>query len=214
MELEKFTAPFDKREEIITKVTLLNDEWLVFLRNLSNIEAKNTDTKNSITKDDIEWIDTTRCVPLCVNENFIKRYNADTRLVSIVCKDYGDIHLRLWFAEKGVITSINKVMTEIFPGALPEEVLRDFWEWWQKLPIDSQQVGGHLVTKRQKEFGIGHLSAWIQKIIDIKPPQVAWQNFLHNLRPWMLAHELFVTWTDSGIIKNDNGKITPINLHK
>jgi len=214
MEIEKFTAPFnEKRSETITKVTLTDDEWLAFLRNVSNIEVKNVDTNKNFSQHDLEYIDTNRCVPLCANENFVRRYGADTRMLSIISENYGEIPLRLWFAEKGVLVSLNKVMEEAFPGGLPEEVLRDFWEWWSKLPLEPQAVGGRLITKNRREFGIGHLAAWVQQHIGAKEvPKVAWQNYLYNLKPFMYAHEFFVVSLSRGLIKNNNGLLSPINL--
>lgn len=211
MKLEKYTAPHDNgRLEEITKVELTNDEWLVFLRNLANSAAGNVETNSQITSRDIDWIDTNRCVPLCANENFVRRYGADTRLLSIVCENYGNIHLRLWLAEHGVLASINKIMEEVFPGGLPDEILANFWEWWNKLPMEPQAVGGRLVTKRTTEFGIGHLSAWIQQTLNEKEPQVAWQRFLYLLRPLMYAHELFLIWTSNGLIRNNGGMLSPL----
>jgi len=213
MEIEKFTAPLDNQKvETLTKVSLTDDEWLVFLRNISNIEVKNVDTNNVISDRDLEYIDTNRCVPLCANNNFVTRYGADTRMLSIISVNYGEIPLRLWFAEHGVLISLNKVMEEAFPGGFPEEVLRDFWEWWGKMPLESQAVGGRLITKNRREFGIGHLAAWIQQHIGSKEaPKVAWQNYLYNLKPFMYAYEFFVICLSRGLIKNDNGFLSPIN---
>lgn len=213
MELTKFSAPYtSERSEDITLVTLSNDEWLVFLRNLANCETKEVGSGSSIKMPEIEWIDTCRCVPLCANNNFIRRYGADTRMVSVVCKDYGEVHLRLWFAERGVLISLNKVMEELFPGGLPSEIISNFWNWWSKLPLEAQSVGGRIVSRQQKEFGVGHLSAWIQQIIDQKPPQVAWQNFLYHLRPMMYAYELFLIWASEGLVNNNGGRLTPKNV--
>lgn len=212
MNLEKYSAPLNARKEEITLIKLNDDEWLSFLRNLASSDVKNLEHHRNININDIEVIDSNRCVPLCPNESFIRRYGADTRLVSVITENYGDVHLRLWFAEKGVMISLNKVMEEVFPGGLPEEVLINFWKWWSKFPMEPQTVGNRVITKQRKEFGIGHLAAWIHDNFyrGHKSPQVAWQNFLYNLRPYMYAHELFVLWVDKRIINNNNGRLFPI----
>lgn len=214
MNLTKFNAPFNKRLEEITLIQLTDDEWLSFLRNLANSDVTNLKHHRNININDIEVIDSTRCVALCPNESFIRRYGADTRLVSVITEGYGEIHLRLWFAENGVKISLNKVMEEVFPGGLPEEVLVDFWKWWSNFPMEPQAVGSRIITKQRKEFGIGHLAAWIQHNLnnkDKKPPQIAWQNFLFNLRPFMYANELYILWVEKGIINNDSGRLSPIH---
>lgn len=209
MLLHKFSAANSaSRSEEITRITLTDDEWLVFLKNLSNSDAT-TESESTISNKEIEWIDTNRCVPLCSNENFVRRYGADTRLLSIVSENYGDVHLRLWFAENNIFISLNEVLKEVFPGLLPEEVLFNFWVWWNSMPIEPKEVGNRLVTKREEAFGVGHISAWIQSAIGGEEPKIAWKQYLYNLKPWMLAYELIVVWTNNKLINSNNGRILP-----
>lgn len=211
MEISKFKSFYNNgREEEISKITLTDEEWLLFLRNMANLNATNIESKQTITDRDIEWIDTNRCVPLCANVDFLRRYEADTKLLSVVSEKYGDIHLRLWFAENGVYTTLNKVMEEVFPGALTSEILQNFWKFWSDLPMETQTVGNRVVSKKAPEFGIGHLSAWMQQTLKEEEPQIAWQKFLFLLKPWMYAHELFVLWTNDKAIVNNNGRLSPV----
>lgn len=211
MKSTKFKSYYNNgRAEEITKITLDDDEWLLFLRNLANFRATNVETDQEITDKDVEYIDTNRCIPLCPNIDFLKRFNADTKYLSIVSENYGDIHLRLWFAEKSVFTTLNIVMEEIFPGALAEEVLEQFWMFWNNLPMEAQTVGNRVIAKREQGFGIGHLAAWMQERLGGEEPKIAWQKFLFYMRPAMYAHELYIVWMKSGLIKNENGRILPI----
>jgi hypothetical protein len=211
MEITKFKSFYDNgREEEISKITLTDEEWLLFLRNLANLNATSIDTKQIIVDRDIEWIDTNRCVPLCANTDFLRRYEADTKLLSVVSEKYGDVHLRLWFAENGVYTTLNKVMEEVFPGALTSEILQNFWKFWSGLPMETQVVGNRVVVKKEREFGIGHLAAWFQQILKEEEPQIAWKKFLFLLRPWMYAHELHIMWKNDKLINNNDGRLSPI----
>lgn len=210
MDFEKYQAYYQEGgQEEITKISLSDDEWLVFLQNASNHDIINIDTNDGLSNADIEWIDTNQCVPICRNDSFIQRYDAETRMASVVCGDRGNIFLRLWLAENGINSSLNNTMSEIFPGGLPEEILNSFWQWWQTVPIEPQSVGNILVSKHRQEFGIGHLYVWVKSLIKEDEPKAAGERYVFNLKPWMYAHELYILWVDGNLLLNHEGRMLP-----
>ena len=196
-------------EEEIGRVILDEEEWIILLQNITNNDIINIDTGSSLSVQEVEWIDTNFCVPLCKNDNFVKRYGLDTNMVSILMEGKGDIYLRLWLAEKGINSSLNNVINDLFPGQLPVDVLRNFWEWWQKMPLEPQAVGKILVSKNRQEFGIGHIHAWIKETMGGDEPKAANDRYIFNIKPWMMAYELYVLWVDGELISNDDGKLLP-----
>lgn len=209
MRLSKYNTNSKAGE--ITKISLGSDEWVVFLNNIAGTNPFVVDRDHQLTQEDINWIDSNFCAPMLANTGFINQYGADTRVVSVVLDKKGDDYLRFWLAENGIPNDLNGVLVEIFPGILAEEVLNDFWGWWQNLPTEPQEKGDTLVTKQYHEFGVGHLQAWIKDIIKTKEPKNAWDKYQYNLRPWMYAYEMYLLWMDGDLINNDNGKLTPKN---
>lgn len=208
MQLNKYTI-YGKYGDV-TKITLNDDEWITFIRNVIANKPLNLDTNKMVSKLDLEFIDTNYCVPLLSNSGYIKNFGAETGLISIICENKGDLYLRFWLAENGIHTTLNKVMDEIFPSVLSSEVLSDFWQWWSQLPLEPQKVGGLLITKQYQEFGIGHLQAWIRHISQLKEPKHASDKYKFNLQFWTYAFELYLYWVHDNLIKNDEGKLSPI----
>lgn len=194
---------------LLSLVSLTDDEWIDFLNSLSQAVPYNGDTKSSITQADLDWVDTNYCVPLVINDGFVKKYNANTKYISVLVSGKGECYLRFWLAENGIFSSYNKVLEELFPSILADEVLKDFWEWWSNFPNEPQNIAGQLITKQYQEFGIGHLQAWIRKILGGKEPKQAWDKYQFNLRPWMYAYELMLHWMDGQLVDNSNGRIKP-----
>jgi hypothetical protein len=196
-------------EKKISKIELDDSEWLIFLQNVPNQDIINIDSNMFLTSKDVERIDTNQCVPLCRNFSFIKRYNADTDMVSIVNGYKGNIYLRLWLAENGINTTLNSTINEVFSSASSINILNNFWNWWNKLPLEPQPVGNILISKQYKEFGIGHLFAWIKSLLNEEEPKAASDKYIYIIKPWMHAYELMNIWTKKDLIINNDGKMTP-----
>lgn len=207
MELNKYTI-YGKYGDA-TKISLDDDEWLTFIKDIIVRKPLNLNTTKSVSKSDLEFIDTNYCIPLLSNTGFIKKFGADTKLISIVGKGKGDLYLRFWLSENGIHTTLNNVMNELFPSILPIEILSDFWNWWSQLPLEPQKVGGQLITKQYQEFGIGHLQAWIKQISNLDEPKHALDKYNFNLKFWMYAFELYLYWAADDIINNNDGKLFP-----
>ena len=192
----------------ISKILLNDEEWPEFLRKLAINVPSNIDTKNKITTSDIDWVDTNRCVPVC-DGSIVGKNN---QVVSVVNGEIGEVFLRLWFGFNGLNTTLNRGL-EIFPNGEISGILQEFWNWWQNFPPEPQVVGGILVSKPIREFGIGHLHAWIRMYMykEVEEPKKARDRYLHSIRPWAYAYDLMHLFISSKLVKYEKGKMSVKN---
>lgn len=209
MNIITYNAYYINSSEDIDIIDLNNEEWIIFIQNLLNDDIKNIDTDDNLKSADVEWIDTNCCVPLCKNNGFIKRYGSDKNFVSIVSGDKGKFYLRFWLACSNINSTLNNVVNDIFIGDDPKIILDNFWSWWSKVSLEPQNVGNTLISKQKQEFGIGHIYVWIKSILKEKEPKSIIDKYVHLLKPWAFAHELYVIWNSGDLIINNNGKLMP-----